>query len=149
MIYTLTIECIRGAYLEEKCVRVLEIEKDASLYSLHHAIHEAVHFGFDHPHKFFISSTGNPWGKISRPGNQENEDQDDWDDMDWDVDDLKLENIWPLGRKKLYYLFDYGDDWVFEIRKARGEKEADKNASYPRIIKSIGPNPKQYPNCEE
>jgi len=149
MIYTLTIECIDGWYLTDKCVRVLEIKKDASLRALRHAIHEVFNFDFDHLHVFYVSRTGNPRGKKYKPGKQENEDQDDCYDMNWNVDDLLLKDVWPLGQNKLYYYFDFGDNWIFEIRKARGEKPADENVSYPRVIKSIGPIPKQYPCWDE
>ena len=68
--------------------------------------------------------------------------------MEEDFSTTRLGDIWPLGRKKLYYWFDFGDDWIFEIRKMRSSK-ADDTISCPRVLESIGPNPEQYPSFEE
>ena len=62
---------------------------------------------------------------------------------------IQLRDIWPTGRKKLYYLFDFGDNWTFEIRKKRGTREPENNIKYPLVVKAIGPNPQQYPRFEE
>jgi hypothetical protein len=35
---------------------------------------------------------------------------------------IYLKDIWPTGRKKLYYMFDFGDKWIFEVRKKRGQE---------------------------
>jgi len=45
---------------------------------------------------------------------------------------------------KLYYLFDYGDNWLFQIKKLRKRIVEDVKIKYPRIVTSIGINPKQY-----
>jgi hypothetical protein len=39
---------------------------------------------------------------------------------------------------KLYYWFDFGDDWTFEIKKSRKKIEKKDNVKYPRIVKKIG-----------
>jgi len=56
----------------------------------------------------------------------------------------RLKDIYPLGRKKLYYLFYFGDSWPFEIRKARGVKKPESDVKYPRVVEAIGPAPEQY-----
>ena len=50
---------------------------------------------------------------------------------------------------EIYYHFDFGDSWLFEIKKSRKKKEENKQDKYPRIIKSSGVNPEQYPEYEE
>ena len=57
MILTLTIECVFGHDLEDQCIRVIEIEEDASLYELHDAIQEAVEFERDHPFTFYVANS--------------------------------------------------------------------------------------------
>jgi hypothetical protein len=143
MIYTLTVECVFGTYLEEQCIRVIEIEDAASLYALHLAIQDAIDFGRDHPFEFYIANKWNGWKK------QWLTEHEEWEEKENDFFRIKLQKIWPLGRKRLYYLFDFGDRWTFEVRKARGAKEPEPEVLYPRVIKSIGPNPEQYPNFEE
>ena len=59
----------------------------------------------------------------------------------------KLTDIWPLGRKKLYYLFDFGGKWIFEIRKMRSHED-DSKLPVPMILVKVGPDPRQYgPEC--
>lgn len=53
MIYTLTVTAVSGHYLEQGCVRTLEIDESAVLEDLHLAIQDAVSFGNDHPDDFY------------------------------------------------------------------------------------------------
>ena len=144
MILTLTIECVRGAYLRETCIRIIEIHEKATLYELHDAIQDAFDFGRDHPFDFFLANNSSPYAAKKRLTEKE-----EWEDREGDFFRICLTDIWPTGRKKLYYIFDFGDKWTFEIRKGRGGKEADRGVKYPRLIKAIGPNPEQYPRFEE
>jgi len=144
MILTLTIKCVRGAYLKETITRVIEIDEETSLYDLHDSIQDAFDFGRDHPFDFFLANTSSPYAVRKRLTEKE-----EWEDRESDFLKISLKNIWPTGRRKLYYLFDFGDKWVFEIRKTRGVKEPEYGVKYPRLIKAIGPNPEQYPRFEE
>ena len=144
MILTLAIECVRGAYLKETCTRVIEIDERASLWDLHDAIQEAFEFGRDHPFDFFLANTSSRYAVKKRLTEKE-----EWDDREHGFFQIRLNNIWPTGRKKLYYLFDFGDKWTFEIRRKRGTIEPESGVTYPRLIETIGPNPEQYPRFEE
>jgi hypothetical protein len=144
MILTLTIDCVRGVYLKEQCIRVIEMDEKACLYDLHDAIQHAVDFGQDHPFEFFLANSSSPYA-VKRWLTEKEE----WEDKEDDFFRIRLIDIWPTGRKKLYYLFDFGDQWTFEIRKKRGSKEAGHGVKYPRLIKAIGPNPEQYPRFDE
>ncbi|MFA6931832.1 MAG: hypothetical protein WCT05_16030 [Lentisphaeria bacterium] len=130
--------------MEEECLRVIEVKKDTSLYSLHTAIQDAVDFDRDHLFDFYTANSASPYAQKQHLSEQEK-----WEDRNDELSSLTLEGIWPLGRRKLYYLFDFGDQWLFEIRKARGEKEVIKGTQYPRVIQSIGPNPTQYPSHDD
>ena len=123
---------------------MIEIEKQACLYELHDAIQDVVQFGRDHPFEFFFANSSSPWAN-----RQWLTEKEDWEDKEDDFWRIKLINIWPTGRKRLYYLFDFGDEWIFEIRKQRGAKNAEGGVKYPRLVKAIGPNPEQYPRLEE
>jgi len=144
MILTLTIDCIRGIYLKENCIRVIEIDENTSLYDLHDAIQDTVGFERDHPYAFFLANS--PARGANRQWLTEKE---TWDDKEDDFFRIQLMTIWPTGRQKLYYLFDFGDNWIFEIRKERSTKKPVSGVKYPRVIKTIGPNPEQYPRFEE
>ena len=74
---------------------------------------------------------------------------EEWRDMESDFARIRLKDVYPLGRKKLYYLFDFGDKWTFEIRKARGTKKPEAGVKYPRVVEVVGPAPEQYPRWED
>jgi len=61
-----------------------------------------------------------------------------------------LSSIWPLPTVvKLYYLFDFGDNWVFQVSKTRHkEKIPQPGVIYLRIIEAKGEHPEQYPDWE-
>jgi hypothetical protein len=53
-------------------------------------------------------------------------------------------------KEKLYYLFDYGDEWWHEITVvACEERSGEDPASYPRLIGGQGDSPPQYPDLDE
>ena len=144
MILTLTAECTFGAYLKDECIRAIEIDEEACLYEFHEAIQDAVCFDRDHPFEFFLANSASPFAK-----KQWLTEQEGWEDREDDFRRIRLKDIYPLGRKRLYYLFDFGDSWTFEIRRDRKVKEPEAGVKYPRVVKTIGPNPEQYPNYKE
>ncbi len=139
MIWTFKIELLYGAYAKEECVRVIEIESSSTLEDFHFAIQNAVEFENDHLYEFYTSRTDRSRDRIR------------FDDENGKLYDLTLENLYPLEkRKKLFYLFDYGDHWLFKISKNRKKPQQRKiGIKYPRVIERIGKNPEQYPMWEE
>ena len=117
--------------------RTIEIAATDSLYDLHSYIQEITEFDNDHAYLFFAGRShtnrknfygdgpANPYDA----GNHGN---------------VSLNEIYPLKGLKLYYIFDFGDNWVFEIKKMRKKKTVQKHIKYPRIIESVGTNPDQY-----
>lgn len=122
MVYRLTVECVSGAYLKEPCLRVIEIEEDSTLEDLHFAIQEAVSFDNDHLHDFYA-------GGNYRHQKLRYSDAEEWEDREGVFVNLQLCKIHPFDGLKLYYWFDFGDDWIFEIRKARGAYPAEPGVS--------------------
>ncbi len=144
MIWTLRIACIGGMYFEEECVRTIEIDSQSSLTELHGAIQDAVDFDMDHPFEFTA-------GRHSRNRKIVFFDGDTWGEFLTGDCDTALDLVYPLPKScKLYYHFDFGDDWYFEIRKSRKKPaEPEPGVKYPRVIEAVGPNPEQYPDNEE
>jgi hypothetical protein len=99
MILTLTVECAVGAYLKEQCIRTIEIDEEARLYDLHDAIQDAVQFGRDHPFQFFLANSASPSARKQWLAEKE-----EWEDKEDDFRRIILKDIYPLGRKRLYYL---------------------------------------------
>lgn len=140
MILRLEIKLIFGLGWTEPCVRVVEIEDGASLFDLHDAIQDAIGFDRDHLFHFFVANSDAP--QAHKHWLSEAESYEDWCD---EFRAMRLTDIWPLKpRKKLYYLFDFGDRWTFLVSKRRGVKEPEEGASYPRVIARTGPDPVQY-----
>jgi cephalosporin-C deacetylase-like acetyl esterase len=51
-----------------------------------------------------------------------------------------------LGQEFMY-LFDYGDEWRFKVRVHALHPDAS-DEEYPRVVKSVGEAPEQYPDWE-
>lgn len=128
-----------------ECIRVIEIESNASFLQLHKAIQAAVNFDDDHLFQFYLGRHpdqhayiigGEPSWNGYNPANRYRK--------------ISLSSIWPLPiGYKLYYLFDFGDCWIFQITKTRHkDKVAEPGVVYPRVIEAKGKNPEQYPDWE-
>ncbi len=128
-IYTLE---IRFPYDEDDVpwVRTIEVSENFSLQQLHRYIQDLVDFDNDHLYEFYIGK--NPRNKILTLSER-----------------TKLNEIYPIPGAKLYYLFDFGDCWLFEIKKLRKKKYMNSETVLPRLIESSGENPEQYPEWEE
>ena len=115
---------------DEPWVREVEVKESFTLEQLHNYIQEIVEFDNDHMYEFCIGKSPRNRSEQISIGK-------------------KLNEIYPLTGYKLYYLFDFGDEWLFQIKKSRKRVPLDSSVSYPRIIKSTGVNPEQYPEYEE
>ena len=139
MIWTLNIELLSGAYLKDEWKATLEIDSTSTLEDLHFAIQDAVEFDNDHLYEFYISRT------------ERSRDLVRFDDENEEIYSITLESLYPLEkRKKLYYMFDYGDSWLFKITKSRKKPQEPKQGTdYPRMVNETGSKPEQYPAWEE
>jgi hypothetical protein len=128
-IYTLT---IAFPYDEDEIPwsRTIEVKENFTLRKLHRYIQKIVDFDDDHLYEFYL-------GKNPR------------NNMYTVSKDTELNQIYPSNGLKLYYLFDFGDCWLFEIRKSRKKKMAVSNQKYPAVTESHGNNPEQYPEYED
>lgn len=143
MTIKLKVECVRGRYWKNECVRVIAMDDSVSLLDLHELIQDAVSFDQDHLFEFYTANSPSPWAKKNWVTLAEG-----WDEKVDVFKNTQLKDIWPLGRKKLYYWFDFGDDWIFEVRKMRSAK-ADASLDTPQILERVGPDPEQYPSWDE
>ncbi|RLA47867.1 MAG: hypothetical protein DRR06_01270 [Gammaproteobacteria bacterium] len=128
-IYTLTISFPYDNE-DEPWTKVIEVKEDFTLQKLHKYIQKIVEFDDDHLYEYFI-------GKNHRNKAQTVPEK------------TKLNEIYPMTGYKLYYLFDFGDSWLFQIKKSRKKKTEEQQKKYPVLIESTGVNPEQYPDCEE
>lgn len=109
--------------------RTIEVPEDFTFSKLHEYIQEVIQFDNDLLYEFYSGkSQGNKLYKISN--------------------NALLSDIFPLDGLKLYYLFDFGDNWLFKIIKTRKKQYLTSEITIPRIVKSIGENPDQYGGWE-
>jgi len=139
MIWTLKVELLFGTYAEEEWDGLIELESSSTLEELHFAIIDAVNFENDHLYEFYVSRT------------ERSRDRLRFDEESGKIYNSTLENLFPLEKgRKLYYLFDYGDHWLFRITKSRkNPQELKTGIKYPRLLSEVGKAPEQYPVWEE
>jgi hypothetical protein len=88
---------------EKPWSRIIEVKEDFTLEKLHRYIQCIVEFDNDHLYEFYAGR--NPRNrKYKMPINK------------------RLNEIYPMTGYKLYYLFDFGDCWLFQIVKSRKKK---------------------------
>jgi hypothetical protein len=139
MIETLKIKLLDGMHAHNEWECALEIPIDHSLEELHQAILCAVGFDNDHMYEFCIASS-----YYSRSAQR----------ISCDDDKVTQETIETILSKakcnKLFYMFDYGDSWLFQINKSRKKCFSEKpDTFYPRVVLESGVKPEQYPEWDE
>ena len=146
MIITLELECIDGAYYEEEFKCIFEIDETTSLDDLHQDIQKLIGFDDDHMYEFFIAR--NPYGKRQVVFCDE---EMSFQEATESIYDTTLEDVFPLEAKdSFYYYFDFGDSWIFKLKRTRHKaKAAEKGMNYPNILKTVGEKPVQYPDWED
>lgn len=139
MIYTLKIKLVFGLYAEDRWEGILEIDSSSTLDELHEAIQNVVKFDNDHLYEFYISRTERSRERIR------------FDDENGEIYTKTMGNIFPLDKnKKLFYMFDYGDSWLFQVSLSRKKSFPEEpGIKYPRLVNELGKKPEQYPNWDE
>ena len=114
--------------------RNIRISANATFADLSDAILKAFDFDNDHAHAFFMS--GRCW------------DEDTAIYCDYIYSDgassseVQLRDLNMRRGKRFLYLFDFGDEWLFECRLK--DKLAEHTAA-PVVVASVGEAPEQYP----
>jgi hypothetical protein len=136
MIWTLRVKLLR---YEDEWAAEIEIDPTSTLERLHFAIQTAVNFDNDHLYAFYIS-------RDDRSRNRDFIDEDEGR-----VFTTTLNDLFPLPPKKsLFYLFDFGDEWVFKVTKTQKRPhDPQQGVVYPRVAKEVGTKPVQYPGHDE
>jgi hypothetical protein len=141
---------------DKRVWRKIEVLGSQTLDDLHIAIQEAFNFDADHLYSFFMS--GKAW------------DISDFEYYHPDADGgpleadlslirgskpeprlpattVRIESLKFKPKQKFLYLFDYGDEWQFEVEFLK--EGSSEKARYPRIIDSRGEAPQQYQDNNE
>ena len=130
--------------------RVLAVPEEFTLYPFAEAINEHFGFAFDHPFGFYSNMTHY---SASEEGYELFA---DFPDLRWIEDDRKFEGVkktrvnqvFTQPKKKMLFLFDYGDEWHFRVELA-ATGPAQQGKRYPACIMSVGKARSQYDEPDE
>jgi hypothetical protein len=139
VIETLKIKLLNGMHANNEWECTLEILIDCCLDELHQAIINAIGFDDDHMYEFCIGSSYYSRNALRIAC--------DDDKIDQETIEIVLSN---MKGKKLFYMFDYGDSWLFQINKSRKKRFNEiPDTFYPRVVLESGDKPEQYPDWDE
>ena len=127
--------------LRPRVYREIEIPSEASLYDLAAAIVRAFDFDLDHAFGFFSELGHHVFDSPVRyelfadlGGGSES----------GSVKRTKVAQAFPAVGAKMQFLFDYGDEWRFQV-EVIGLGEKAPKTRYPRLLRAVGEAPPQYP----
>jgi hypothetical protein len=147
-IYTLLIEledCMGNDWVAFPVwKRTVEMRADATVNNLHQCIQDVIDFDDDHLYAFYVA-------KKVRSKQYTRQFVSEGITEEAEPLNTPLNQIFPLPTGHLlFYLFDYGDDWRFKIRKTnRKQQFAAEGVEYPRVVGEEGENPRQYPMWDD
>lgn len=119
----------------------IEAPDICSLFDLHLFIQNTIDFGDDHLFEFYA-------GRNDRNRKIIFSEECGYPDDDNVYENILLKDVYPLNGLKLYYLFDFGDNWLFEIRRSRKKAIPLSDTEYPRVVTENGVKLVQYLNYE-
>ena len=117
--------------------RKIQIPSDFSLGILHSTIIEAFNFEDDHLYAFFMDNI--LWS-------EEKAFWSPYAESSPSADAVKLSSFHFKKRDSFLYLFDFGDEWVFDVSFI---EEVIDESQEVLILESHGKSPEQYPDYEE
>jgi hypothetical protein len=128
--------------------RDIEILSRDTLADLARAIIEAYDFDMDHAYGFYSALKGNlARSPVKYELFVDMEDFGGESDAG-SVERTRIADVFSQIGQKMTFLFDYGDEWRFTVTlKAQNPK--GNGVKYPRVIKSAGEAPPQYPVVED
>jgi hypothetical protein len=129
--------------------REIEIASNQTVEELGNAIPLAFDFGDPHLWSFFLS--GRAWDHESEYALHSEPDPFGGPRARAAQRALIREMPWPgaSGKKEFLFLFDYGDEWHFGVKRVRQSPMVETGARYPRVVARQGEAPPQYPDPDE
>lgn len=132
------VQFVDGTYvfkvaLRNNLWRRIEISAKQTLLDLHYAIQRAYRFDNDHLYSFFMD--GKAWSRerFTSP----------YDDRGPHVDEVQIGGVGLSEGQRILYLFDYGDEWRFQVTLEEIRKVGPKPRR-PKVVEEKGKAPAQY-----
>ncbi len=122
--------------------RVLAVPGNLTLYRLAKAIVDSFNFDFDHLFGFYNNIRNWTRSDIKYELNPGDEAED--------VKTTRVAKVFNRIRKRMLFLYDYGDEWHFIVTLV-GRESPKEGMEYPAVVESVGEAPEQYwfPEDEE
>jgi len=131
---------------DTKTFRIIEIKGGKTLYDLANFIIKSFDFDMDHAFGFY------DYVKDTYSSNEIYELFADMEDCEPSAkaQGVKKTQIYSVfePKKKMAFLFDYGDEWIFLV-ECTAISEPIEKTRYPRVIEKAGKSPEQYPDYDE
>jgi hypothetical protein len=135
------VESSQGVYIFklnwQQIWRRIAISSDLTLWNLSQLILESVDFDSDHLDMFSYKNQLGRTVQIVHP----------YMDGSPSTDELKIADLPLTVGSVMEYLFDFGDNWEFQLQLE--EIKPDPRDNYGEIIASKGKAPEQYPDWDE
>lgn len=131
-IYTFRVSLHRGVWSK------IKLSSQHTLHDLHNYIQGAFDFDNDHMYSFFMDGRAWSINKFTCPQDYEGPHSDE----------VKIGELQLYKKQKFLYLFDYGDEWRFNVEVFDIE-ETNVKLLRPEIIEIKGDLPQQYPNWND
>lgn len=131
---------ILSVSLGRDCYRHIEVPDEASLEELAGIILDAFAFDNDHAHAFFLDNRA--WSDAACYYMAE---VDEDGEFPHTCDCLLYQLLLKKG-DAFKFLFDFGDEWVFQCKVLRVESPG---AAQARVIRAVGEAPEQYPDYRD
>lgn len=141
-------------FYDKRTYRQIDILGSQTLVDLHEIIFDAFDRYDEHLYSFFLTR------KIQKSTRKISESDEyslpsSFDDNPFfrkkkkqDVKKTKIAFLHLNVKEKMYYLFDYGDEWWHEITLL-STYNSNKSLGFPKLIKKVGDSPDQYPDYDE
>ena len=120
------------------CYRVIQCSGNHTFDDFHRVIQVAFAFDDDHLYSFFMD--GKRWSDNSIKSPRDGEPPS--------AGEVRIYQANLREKQKFLYLFDYGDEWLFQIT-VTAIRETDTIPLRPQIVKSLGESPEQYPDMDD
>ena len=141
-------------FYEKRIYRQIDILGSQTLEDFHNVIFRAFDRYDEHLYSFYITRKAmKNMRKIVN--SKEYSLPDEFDDNSFfprrkkgNVTKTKIAFLELKENEKLYYLFDFGDEWWHEITLLSTYNTKDKKG-FPKITKKEGDSPDQYEYCDE
>jgi hypothetical protein len=119
--------------------RLLAMAEESTLYGLAEAIVDSFNFNLDHAFGFYDNIAKWP---------NSNEGYELFADIGEEskfkgVKGTRVNKVFDKVKKKMLFLFDYGDEWHF-IVELKGIELPKEGGEYPFVVESVGDAPPQY-----